>query len=167
MSETDEFFSSSYFCNVRRAIFWHIRNGSWSFSYLILAPAAMTAEKDQKKSAQKCFDAVGLDPDMYRIGHTKARNIQKICLFCFYSRSVSNVTFYWFRYIYLSDNALDKSSSYTLQSMPNFRMINPSTFLSISLDFCFSILFFFCFVNHVQFEIRLHSQLRWFILKFF
>lgn len=40
---------------------------------MILAPAEMTAEKDQKKAAQKCFDVVGLDPDMYRIGHTKAR----------------------------------------------------------------------------------------------
>lgn len=44
-----------------------------SFSYMILAPALMTAEKDQKKAAQKCFDSVGLDPDSYRIGHTKAR----------------------------------------------------------------------------------------------
>lgn len=40
---------------------------------MILAPAVMTAEKDQKKAAQKCFDSVGLDPDSYRIGHTKAR----------------------------------------------------------------------------------------------
>lgn len=40
---------------------------------MILAPAEMTAEKDQKKAAQKCFDSVGLDPDSYRIGHTKAR----------------------------------------------------------------------------------------------
>lgn len=40
---------------------------------MILAPAIMTAEKDQKKAAQKCFDSVGLDPDSYRIGHTKAR----------------------------------------------------------------------------------------------
>ncbi|XP_031624288.1 myosin heavy chain, muscle isoform X20 [Contarinia nasturtii] len=39
--------------------------------YMIIAPAIMTAEKDQKKAAQKCFDSVGLDPDMYRIGHTK------------------------------------------------------------------------------------------------
>lgn len=38
----------------------------------------MTAEKDQKKSAQKCFDAVGLDPDSYRIGHTKARHLYLI-----------------------------------------------------------------------------------------
>lgn len=45
---------------------------------MILAPAEMTAEKDQKKAAQKCFDAVGLDPDMYRIGHTKARYYTKL-----------------------------------------------------------------------------------------
>lgn len=40
---------------------------------MLLAPAEMTAAKNQKDAAQKCFDAVGLDPDMYRIGHTKAR----------------------------------------------------------------------------------------------
>lgn len=39
---------------------------------MILAPAAMTAEKDPKVSAAKCFDSIGLDPDSYRIGHTKA-----------------------------------------------------------------------------------------------
>lgn len=39
---------------------------------MILAPAAMANEPDPKKAAQKCFDEVGLDPDMYRIGHTKA-----------------------------------------------------------------------------------------------
>ncbi|KAJ8679906.1 hypothetical protein QAD02_015693 [Eretmocerus hayati] len=39
--------------------------------YMILAPAAMTAESDPKKAAQACFDACELDPDMYRIGHTK------------------------------------------------------------------------------------------------
>lgn len=39
---------------------------------MIIAPAIMTNEKDQKKAAQKCFDSVGLDPDFYRIGHTKA-----------------------------------------------------------------------------------------------
>lgn len=44
-------------------------------SYLILAPAAMTQEPDPKKSAQKCFDSCGLDPDSYRIGHTKASTI--------------------------------------------------------------------------------------------
>lgn len=41
-------------------------------SYLILAPALMTAEKDPKIAAAKCFDSIGLDPDSYRIGHTKA-----------------------------------------------------------------------------------------------
>lgn len=44
-------------------------------SYLILAPAAMTEETDQKKGAFKCFDSIGLDPDSYRIGHTKARTL--------------------------------------------------------------------------------------------
>lgn len=40
---------------------------------MILAPAIMTAEKQAKNAAAKCLEAVGLDPDMYRIGHTKAR----------------------------------------------------------------------------------------------
>ncbi|XP_034129191.1 myosin heavy chain, muscle isoform X16 [Drosophila guanche] len=39
--------------------------------YMILAPAIMTAEKLAKNAAGKCLEAVGLDPDMYRIGHTK------------------------------------------------------------------------------------------------
>ncbi|XP_035775739.1 myosin heavy chain, muscle-like isoform X17 [Anopheles albimanus] len=39
--------------------------------YLILAPAAMQAESEGKKAAEKCFEAIGLDPDSYRIGHTK------------------------------------------------------------------------------------------------
>ncbi|XP_021706795.1 myosin heavy chain, muscle-like isoform X2 [Aedes aegypti] len=39
--------------------------------YLILAPAAMQAEQDSKKAAEKCFEAIQLDPDSYRIGHTK------------------------------------------------------------------------------------------------
>jgi myosin heavy chain 6/7 len=47
---------------------------------MILAPAAMQAEKDPKVSAQKCFDGCGLDPDNYRIGHTKASKIEMI--FC-------------------------------------------------------------------------------------
>lgn len=40
---------------------------------MILAPAAMTAEKDPKKAAAKCFESIALDPESYRIGHTKAR----------------------------------------------------------------------------------------------
>ncbi|XP_053677557.1 myosin heavy chain, muscle isoform X2 [Anopheles nili] len=39
--------------------------------YLILAPAAMQAETEGKKAAEKCFEAIGLDPDSFRIGHTK------------------------------------------------------------------------------------------------
>ena len=39
---------------------------------MILAPAAMAAETDPKKAAARCFEEIGLDPDMYRIGHTKA-----------------------------------------------------------------------------------------------
>ncbi|KYB26156.1 Myosin heavy chain, muscle-like Protein [Tribolium castaneum] len=41
--------------------------------YMILAPATMAAEKDPKEAARKCLEEVGLDPDSYRIGHTKAR----------------------------------------------------------------------------------------------
>ena len=43
---------------------------------MILAPAIMTAEKVPKNAAAKCLESVGLDADMYRIGHTKACNKQ-------------------------------------------------------------------------------------------
>ncbi|XP_022837915.1 myosin heavy chain, muscle isoform X14 [Spodoptera litura] len=39
--------------------------------YMILAPVVMTAEKDPKEAARKCLEEVGLDPESYRIGHTK------------------------------------------------------------------------------------------------
>ncbi|XP_076671834.1 myosin heavy chain isoform X31 [Andrena cerasifolii] len=39
--------------------------------YMILAPAAMAAEAEPKKAAARCFEEIGLDPDSYRIGHTK------------------------------------------------------------------------------------------------
>lgn len=42
---------------------------------MILAPAVMAAEKQPKKAAEKCLESVGLDPDLYRIGHTKARKL--------------------------------------------------------------------------------------------
>lgn len=32
----------------------------------------MTEEKDPKVAAKICFDKIGLDPELYRIGHTKA-----------------------------------------------------------------------------------------------
>lgn len=41
-------------------------------SYMILAPATMAAQSDPKVAAAKCFEEIGLDPDSYRIGHTKA-----------------------------------------------------------------------------------------------
>lgn len=40
---------------------------------MILAPAAMTAEKDPKEAARKCLELNELDPESYRIGLTKAR----------------------------------------------------------------------------------------------
>lgn len=40
---------------------------------MILAPATMAAEKEPKEAARKCLEEVGLDPDSYRVGHTKAR----------------------------------------------------------------------------------------------
>ncbi|XP_013100144.1 myosin heavy chain, muscle isoform X27 [Stomoxys calcitrans] len=39
--------------------------------YMILAPAIMASEKSPKNAAAKCLESVGLDSDMYRIGHTK------------------------------------------------------------------------------------------------
>ncbi|XP_022917265.1 myosin heavy chain, muscle isoform X37 [Onthophagus taurus] len=39
--------------------------------YMILAPATMAAEKDPKEAARKCLEEVGLDPESYRVGHTK------------------------------------------------------------------------------------------------
>lgn len=52
-----------------------VTNLKFKFSYLILAPVEMTHEKDPKKSAQLCFDKIGLDVESYRIGHTKASEI--------------------------------------------------------------------------------------------
>lgn len=42
-------------------------------SYQILAPAQMQAEKDVKKAAGVCLEVIGLDQELYRLGHTKAR----------------------------------------------------------------------------------------------
>ncbi|XP_067213262.1 myosin heavy chain, muscle isoform X14 [Linepithema humile] len=39
--------------------------------YMILAPAAMAAQSDPKVAAAKCFEQIALDPDSFRIGHTK------------------------------------------------------------------------------------------------
>ena len=40
---------------------------------MILAPATMAAESEPKNAASKCLEEIGLDPESYRIGHTKAR----------------------------------------------------------------------------------------------
>jgi hypothetical protein len=45
-------------------------------SYLILAPAKIKAESEEKKAAQACFEEIQLDPDRYRLGHTKARYLK-------------------------------------------------------------------------------------------
>lgn len=42
---------------------------------MILAPATMTAEKDPKTACDKCLKEINLEPDQYRVGHTKARTI--------------------------------------------------------------------------------------------
>jgi hypothetical protein len=51
-------------------------------SYLILAPGPMQNEKDIKKAAGICLESVALDPEMYRLGHTKARNYFYLLLSC-------------------------------------------------------------------------------------
>lgn len=59
---------------------------------MILAPALMTSEKDPKKAAAKCFDSIGLDPESYRIGHTKASKLPELLFFFFFfcGRSLDN-----------------------------------------------------------------------------
>lgn len=51
---------------------------SFNNSYMILAPAIMTSEKEPKVAAAKCLESVALDPESYRIGHTKARIITRL-----------------------------------------------------------------------------------------
>lgn len=43
-------------------------------SYMILAPNEMQAEPDERKAAKVCLETIQLDPELYRIGHTKARS---------------------------------------------------------------------------------------------
>lgn len=51
---------------------------------MILAPAIMTAEKDPKVAAAKCLESVQLDPESYRIGHTKASSLSHPQCFFFH-----------------------------------------------------------------------------------
>lgn len=46
---------------------------------MILAPQLMAQEKDPKKAAAHCFNSIELDPENYRIGHTKASEYM-LCL---------------------------------------------------------------------------------------
>lgn len=48
---------------------------SIAISYMILAPNEMKSEPDDRKAAKLCLEKIALDPEWYRIGHTKARNI--------------------------------------------------------------------------------------------
>jgi len=43
----------------------------FKYRYMILAPNEMKAASDDKKAAAACLDFVKLDPDLYRVGHTK------------------------------------------------------------------------------------------------
>lgn len=45
---------------------------------MILAPAIMTAESDPKKAAAKCLESVALDPETYRIGHTRVNEYSRL-----------------------------------------------------------------------------------------
>lgn len=48
---------------------------------MILAPAVMAAESDPKQAAAKCLAEVQLDPESYRIGHTKASSCGTLSTF--------------------------------------------------------------------------------------
>lgn len=53
-------------------------------SYKILNPAAVAKESDEKKCAAHILDNTGLDPENYRLGHTKACSPYKLVwTFCF------------------------------------------------------------------------------------
>lgn len=41
-------------------------------SYKILNPSAVDKESDPKKIAEVILDSTGLDPETFRLGHTKA-----------------------------------------------------------------------------------------------
>ena len=41
---------------------------------MILAPNEMKACAEEQKATKICLETIKLDPELYRIGHTKARN---------------------------------------------------------------------------------------------
>jgi hypothetical protein len=48
----------------------------------------MCAEKEPKNAAKVCFDSIGLDPELYRIGHTKASVKTPDMRFCTFEQPV-------------------------------------------------------------------------------
>jgi myosin heavy subunit len=40
---------------------------------MILAPKQMQSAADEKEACKRCLEEVQLDPDRFRLGHTKAR----------------------------------------------------------------------------------------------
>ncbi|ODM89219.1 Myosin-13 [Orchesella cincta] len=48
--------------------------GTQKDKYLILAATAMLNATDDKTMAKACMDAIEMDPERYRLGHTKACN---------------------------------------------------------------------------------------------
>jgi len=59
-----------------------------------LNPAAASKESDPKKCADVILQATGLDPDMYRLGHTKVYCLLLLSLFIYVEwRSTGEHTF--------------------------------------------------------------------------
>ena len=68
-------------------------------SYKILAPAIMDAEPNPKIATAKCLENTTLDPDFFRIGHTKAR--KSFSSSTFFPCSMSLHVYTIFIYIYV------------------------------------------------------------------
>lgn len=60
---------------------------------MILAPATMASEPDPKTSAAKCLLEIQLDPESYRIGHTKASSRKLSFLLLLLSNRIPEFSF--------------------------------------------------------------------------
>lgn len=139
---------------------------------MLLAPAIMTAEKDQKKAAKKCFDAVGLDPDSYRIGHTKARYFihftHDLFFICSLIVDCTNVGIYspfhsgpWTK-IYQSFFSMSMCRMISLKF--HWNLYTPQSYFKRDGFFLFIfVIFFFVFEFHNDF---IHSWNQFFIVDF-
>ena len=58
---------------------------------MILAPATMNAEREPKNAAAKCLEEVGLDPDNYRCGFTKARSFFSLSVYTAFGKPLENI----------------------------------------------------------------------------